>query len=520
MPCRWSRSPSGRWRSSSSARSGPPVFEERGRTTATGSCARARPPGPPTPPACGCCARTCPSWCPPTSAWSSWRAAATSRRGCSRSTSRRRTSPRARRACGRATARPMLVRNYDYAPSRMEGVIWSTAPAQRRVIGMSDCLWGLLDGMNDAGLAVSLTFGGRRVAGRRVRHPDRRALPAGDVRGRRGARATLARLPYSLSHNLTMVDRAASVLTAYLSPDREPIFREFPAATNHQGIVEWPEQARATRTIERERLHRRPARRPRRRRTRSSTRSCGPRLFSTAYASGFGTLYTAAYRAARGRGGLPLADVLVAPGIRRVRRDASTRRCWPRAPSPEDAVRPDGCFARASPRAMLADLAFGGEGPRGSVEQVEGARSCPWCLGDRWAAHVGRRIAPDVGDGVGRYREVRRGARASTRACSTARRARRPVRSRSAGMHEGRRQDHARGRHRGLIFAVGALRPGRPRARSMGGLIVLAGLVGRRRRALRPEQARRRAERGARVGRLPRLQSAGIDPGILTASSR
>ena len=30
---------------------------------------------------------------------------------------------------------------------------------------MSDCLWGLLDGMNDAGLAVSLTFGGRPVLG-------------------------------------------------------------------------------------------------------------------------------------------------------------------------------------------------------------------------------------------------------------------------------------------------------------------------------------------------------------------
>ena len=30
---------------------------------------------------------------------------------------------------------------------------------------MSDCLWGLLDGMNDRGLAVSLTFGGRPDVG-------------------------------------------------------------------------------------------------------------------------------------------------------------------------------------------------------------------------------------------------------------------------------------------------------------------------------------------------------------------
>ena len=52
----------------------------------------------------------------------------------------------------------VLARNYDYAPSRCEGIIWSTR-LLRPVIGMSDCLWGLLDGMNDAGLAVSLTFG-------------------------------------------------------------------------------------------------------------------------------------------------------------------------------------------------------------------------------------------------------------------------------------------------------------------------------------------------------------------------
>ena len=191
---------------------------------------------------------------------------------------------------------PLLVRNYDYAPSRFEGTVWSTRMLERRVIGMSDCLWGLLDGMNDAGLAVSLTFGGRRALGDGFGIPIvvRYLLETCEEVGR--ARETLARLPYSLSHNLTIVDRSGHVLTAYLSPDREPIFREFPAATNHQGIVEWPEQAKATRTIEREQtivaLLEDPAadvgtfvesflRAP---------------LFSTSYANGFGTLYTAAYR--------------------------------------------------------------------------------------------------------------------------------------------------------------------------------------------------------------------------------
>ncbi len=126
---------------------------------------------------------------------------------------------------------PVLVRNYDYAPSRFEGAIWHTRLLERRVIGMSDCLWGLLDGMNDAGLAVSLTFGGRRVLGDGFGIPIvvRYLLEVCETVAQ--AREALARLPYSLSHNLTILDAAGGVLTAYLSPDREPIFREFPAAT-------------------------------------------------------------------------------------------------------------------------------------------------------------------------------------------------------------------------------------------------------------------------------------------------
>jgi predicted choloylglycine hydrolase len=194
---------------------------------------------------------------------------------------------------------PLLVRNYDYAPSRFEGIIWSTALV-KRVIGMSDCLWGLLDGMNEDGFALSLTFGGRRVLGDGFGIPIVTRYLLETCSTVEDARAVLARLPYSLSHNLTLVDASGTVLTAYLSPDREPIFRLFPAATNHQGIVEWPEQAKATRTIEREQtivgLLNDPAvdaqvfidsflRAP---------------LFSTSYANGFGTLYTASYRPASG----------------------------------------------------------------------------------------------------------------------------------------------------------------------------------------------------------------------------
>ena len=60
---------------------------------------------------------------------------------------------------------PLLVRNYDYSPQLCEGVILKTAWNGRRVISMNDCMWGALDGINEDGLAVSLSFGGRQVIG-------------------------------------------------------------------------------------------------------------------------------------------------------------------------------------------------------------------------------------------------------------------------------------------------------------------------------------------------------------------
>src|SRR4029079_17951365 len=96
---------------------------------------------------------------------------------------------------------------------------------------------------------VSLTLGGRRVLGDGFGIPlvVRYLLETCDDVA--SAREALARLPYALAHNLTVVDNAGEVLTASLPPAREPFFRSVPAATNHQGMVEWPEQARATGTV-------------------------------------------------------------------------------------------------------------------------------------------------------------------------------------------------------------------------------------------------------------------------------
>lgn len=196
---------------------------------------------------------------------------------------------------------PVLVRNYDYPASRAEGIVYSTAWTGRRVIGMSDCLWGLLDGVNDSGLAVSLTFGGRRVVGEGFGIPLVIRYLLETCESVEEARARLARLPVHAAQNVTLLDRTGAVVTACLSPDRDPQFSGVPAATNHQREDDWPDYARAVRTFERERyvleLLDEPQMTPE-----SFVQSfLEPPLYSKAFSRGFGTIYTAAYFPADGR---------------------------------------------------------------------------------------------------------------------------------------------------------------------------------------------------------------------------
>ena len=196
---------------------------------------------------------------------------------------------------------PVLVRNYDYPATRAEGIVYSTEWTGRRVIGMSDCLWGLLDGVNDAGLAASLTFGGRRVVGDGFGIPlvIRYLLETCETVGE--ARAQLAQIPVHAAQNVTLLDRTGAVVTACLSPDREPEFSDVPAATNHQREDDWPDYARAVRTFERERYLLELLDEADLTRDRFVQAFLEPPLYSEAFSSGFGTIYTAAYFPAEGR---------------------------------------------------------------------------------------------------------------------------------------------------------------------------------------------------------------------------
>jgi len=196
---------------------------------------------------------------------------------------------------------PMLVRNYDYPASRLEGIVSLTAWNGRRVLGMSDCLWGLLDGVNDAGLAVSLTFGGRRDVGDGFAIPLVVRYVLETCATVAEARAALARIPVHAPQNLTLLDRSGAFLTAYVGPGRAPEFTAIAATTNHQGKVEWPEYARAIRSEERERCVLDLLADPGTDRERFAAAFLEPPLHSVAYGEGFGTIYTAVYHPAEGR---------------------------------------------------------------------------------------------------------------------------------------------------------------------------------------------------------------------------
>lgn len=195
---------------------------------------------------------------------------------------------------------PLLVRNYDYPAALMDCVVLRTRFLDRIVVGTTDGLWGLCDGMNDKGLAASLTFGGRVAVGEGFGMPIviRYILETCD--SVQSARDVLTRLPYSQAYNLTLTDSSGDVLTAYLGPDRPASFRRLPVATNHQWLVESWDPAFVASTLEREWWLLRLLDDP----DVDAARFCDwflelP-LYSVGHAEGVGTVYTAAYAPADG----------------------------------------------------------------------------------------------------------------------------------------------------------------------------------------------------------------------------
>lgn len=131
-----------------------------------------------------------------------------------------------------------LIRNYDFPAFLCEGTILRSQWRDKKIIGMADCVWGILDGLNDAGLAVSINYGGRLVEGKGfgitivVRYVLETCSTVAE------AVAAFKRIPVHLDYNIALLDQAGNHATLFIAPDRAPCVTQATTSTNHQGPPE------------------------------------------------------------------------------------------------------------------------------------------------------------------------------------------------------------------------------------------------------------------------------------------
>jgi predicted choloylglycine hydrolase len=188
---------------------------------------------------------------------------------------------------------PALIRNYDFSPRLLEGIWLCSRYCGKRVIAISDCLWGALDGINEDGLAVSLSFGGRRAAGKGFGIPMVLRYVLETAATAAEAVAILERVPVHMAYSVAVIDRGGRHATVFVGPDRKTEVLDHRVSTNHQHKVEWARHAEATRSVERRSVLEEAV-------STSAedavTTFLMPPVYQTNFARGYGTLYTAFYR--------------------------------------------------------------------------------------------------------------------------------------------------------------------------------------------------------------------------------
>lgn len=195
---------------------------------------------------------------------------------------------------------PLLLRNYDFAPALLEGSWLATRWSGQRVAAMGDCLWGALDGMNESGLAASLSFGGRTVCGDGFGIPLVLRYVLEIASDTASAVAILQRVPVHMCYSVTLLDARGEWATVFLNPDRPVEVTRRRAVTNFQHAVEWPEHERATSACERLAALQRQIDAGVSARDAQAALLREP-LYQSAWQRGYGTLYSAAYAPQSGR---------------------------------------------------------------------------------------------------------------------------------------------------------------------------------------------------------------------------
>jgi predicted choloylglycine hydrolase len=202
-----------------------------------------------------------------------------------------------------------LVRNYDFDPKLSEGTLLHSAWNGREVIAMGDSLIGVIDGINEDGLVVSLTFGGRKVMGDGFGIPFILRYVLEFCATLEEAVDALLRIPSHMSYNIMLMNKQGEHHLVQVAPDSAPLVTDLSASTNHQGNVDWPEHAAFTKTIERELYLHEMLAQENCTADQIAQEFLKAPLFNRKYSKGFGTIYTAVYRPREG------ALQLMWPGI-------------------------------------------------------------------------------------------------------------------------------------------------------------------------------------------------------------
>jgi len=189
---------------------------------------------------------------------------------------------------------PVLIRNYDYGPKLLEGTWLLSRLNGKRVLAMVDCLWGVLDGINEDGLAISLAFGGRTSSGEGFGIPIVLRYILEFAATVPEAIAMLKRIPVHMAYSIAIVDAKGKHATVFVGPGRAVEVVNRLVTTNHQHKVEWQRHAETTRSVARETV------------LLAAMQDVdsaddlqkvfmAPPVYQTSYDRGYGTLYTAAY---------------------------------------------------------------------------------------------------------------------------------------------------------------------------------------------------------------------------------
>lgn len=184
-----------------------------------------------------------------------------------------------------------LVRNYDLSPELNEGLLLRSEWTGRAVMGMVEFLWGLSDGINDAGLSVALAYGGRSDAGEGfgITTILRYVLETCDTVD--AALSVLKKVPSHMAYNIVLADASGATASVEIIPGGGARVMPRAIATNHQSAPAEAARPAFTRTFERH-AHLKAMRTSPRALNRQFLQKP---LLQDRYAEGFGTLFTAEY---------------------------------------------------------------------------------------------------------------------------------------------------------------------------------------------------------------------------------